>query len=88
MPSRMSMPCAMQCAYEMTSDGPSYASASRNARNVCCGSAPIATRATYTLPYAMACNARSFFGVVLPPAANLATADSGVALDICPPVLE
>lgn len=36
----------------------------------------------------MACNARSFFGVVLPAAANRATADSGVAFDIWPPVFE
>lgn len=45
-PSRMSIPWATQCAYAMIRDGPSYASASRNARNVCSGSAPIATRAT------------------------------------------
>ena len=31
---------------------------------------------------------RSFFAVDLPPAANFATAPRGVALDICPPVLE
>jgi hypothetical protein len=40
------------------------------------------------LAYAIACRARSFLAVVLPAAANLATAPSGVAFDICPPVFE
>jgi len=57
-------------------------------RRAVVGFAPIATRATYTLPYAIACSARSFFGTVLPAAANLATAPSGVDFDIWPPVLE
>jgi len=36
----------------------------------------------------MAIKVRSFLGRGLPPKANLATAPSGVALDIWPPVLE
>ena len=36
----------------------------------------------------MAIMAMSFLGVRLPPAANFATAPSGVDFDICPPVLE
>jgi hypothetical protein len=70
------------------SDGPGYASASRKASRVCCGLAPIATRATYTLPYAIAWSARSFLPTRLPALANFATAPSGVALDACPPVFE
>ena len=47
------VPGAVQAAMDALAAGtgrrsPSYASASRSARSVCCGSAPIATRATYT----------------------------------------
>jgi hypothetical protein len=72
----------------MIREGPSYASASRNAVSVCWGSAPIATRATYTLASAITCSARSLLAVVFPAAENFATAPSGVAFDVCPPVFE
>ena len=69
----------------MISDGPSYASASRNAFTVCKSFAPIATRATYTLPYVMAINPKSFFASSFPPAANFATAPRGVDFDTTRP---
>ena len=68
--------------------GPSYASASRNAFRVCSSLAPMATLATYTLPYVMAMSPRSFFGPGLPPAANFATAPRGVDFDAARRVFE
>jgi hypothetical protein len=83
----MSMPCAMQWLYAMISDGPFQASASWNVRTVCTGFAPIATCATYTLPYAIAIMPRSFLPIDLPAAANFATAPRWVDFEACPPVL-
>ena len=45
-PWRRSVPWAMHCEYARISDGPSYASASRNAITACSLLAPIATWAT------------------------------------------
>ena len=50
--------------------------------------APMATEATYTLPYDMAMSPRSFLPVGLPPLAKRATAPRWVDLEAWPPVLE
>ncbi len=42
----MSMPCAMQVEYAISSDGPGHACASCMARTVCCWLAPMASWAT------------------------------------------
>ncbi len=69
-------------------EGPSYASASMNARIVCMSFAPMATPATYTVPYCIAIRPRSFLASGFPPAANFATAEREVDFDIWPPVFE
>ena len=81
-----SYPCAMQWLYASISDGPLYI-CFLMASSVCCGLAPgHSCHVHVTVRDSLQCQV--FLPTDLPPAANLAVAAVGVALDDCPPVLE